>query len=64
MGAETTVWVRVMRPHYEWIRVSAVTLADAVAQAYTEPRVIDVIKAQYEEPEDAEDNQIRFSRDD
>lgn len=48
MGAETEVFVRVVKAHEEWVSVSAVTLADAIVQASLMPGVIKVLEASYE----------------
>ena len=47
MGAETTVYVRVIKTHDEWIEVQAVTLDDAIKQAERLPGVVHVREASY-----------------
>jgi hypothetical protein len=50
MGAETTVYVRVLKTHEEWIEVSAVTLADAELKAWQQKGVAEVLETSYERP--------------
>ena len=47
MGAEVPVWVYVEKPRYEWIRVSAVTLDQAIEIAERLPDVRRVLEASY-----------------
>jgi len=51
MGAETTIYVKVVRPVSEWVEVRAVCLDDAMADAMNLPNVIAVLDAQYDKPE-------------
>jgi hypothetical protein len=48
VGAETTVYVRVIKSHEEWISVDAVTLDEAIEKAYALPGVVFVILATYD----------------
>jgi hypothetical protein len=48
MGAETTVYVRVLKTHEEWIEVSAVTLDEAKFEASKLPNVAAVLDAHYQ----------------
>lgn len=48
MGAETTIFVRVMVAHDEWIKVSAVTLKEAMEKAEELPGVVRAMEASYE----------------
>jgi hypothetical protein len=50
MGAETTVYVRVLKTHEEWIEVSAVTLTDAELKAWQEKGVTEVLETSYDRP--------------
>jgi hypothetical protein len=50
MGAETTVYVKVVREYISWIEVDAVTLSEAKMKAIIEADVTRVIHAQYNEP--------------
>jgi hypothetical protein len=52
MGAATRIFVKVQRLTESWIEVSAVVLADAKEMAAAMPGVVNVLDAQYEEPED------------
>lgn len=52
MGAETTVYCRVLKAHEEWIEVSAVTLAEAREKVAAMPGVIQVLDAEYEPEQD------------
>jgi len=54
MGAETTVYAKVLKSHEEWIEVPAVTLDEAAKAAYCQERVIAVLHVQYEKPDDAQ----------
>jgi hypothetical protein len=48
MGAETTIFVRVLKSHDEWIEVQAVTLDEATEKAEKIPGVIRVMEVSYE----------------
>lgn len=48
MGAETLVYVRVLKTYDEWIEVSAMGLQDAMAQVAKMPGVVGVLEASYE----------------
>lgn len=48
MGAETEVFVLVLKSHEEWITVQAVTLTEAGVKAAQLPGVISVLEACYE----------------
>lgn len=48
MGAETEVFVKVLKTHEEWISVQAVTLQDATMLASRMEGVIRVLEACYE----------------
>lgn len=48
MGAETTVYCRVLMTHEEWIEVPAVTLAEAFDKAKALPGVMYVMETSYE----------------
>lgn len=48
MGAETTVYCKVMKTTYEWIEVSAVTLDEAIEKAEAQKGVIKCVEASYE----------------
>ena len=50
MGAETKIYVWVMKTHKEWVEVDAVTLEEARSKAAGLRGVICVLGAQYEEP--------------
>jgi hypothetical protein len=50
MGAETTVYVKVIKEVIGWVEVSAITLEDAIKVAREREDVDRVISAQYEEP--------------
>ena len=52
MGAETRVYVRVVKAYTEWVEVSAVTLSEAEEIARKLPGVIDTIDSSYETPEE------------
>jgi hypothetical protein len=47
MGAETRVYVRVLKAYDEWIEVSAITLDDAKEKAESLPGVIRVMETSY-----------------
>lgn len=51
MGAETKVYVKVIKEVEEWITVDAVTLSQAEQEAYAEDEVIRVVAAQYDPPD-------------
>jgi hypothetical protein len=48
MGAETEVFVKVIKAHEEWVSVQAVTLEEAKDKARRLPLVIHVAEATYE----------------
>lgn len=48
MGAETTVYCRVLVAHEEWRKVQAVTLSEAIIEATKLPGVIRVMEVSYE----------------
>lgn len=50
MSANTTVYVRVLKTHEEWIEVSAVTLEEAEREASKLPNVAYVLGAHYQIP--------------
>jgi hypothetical protein len=50
MGANTTVYVRVVKAYTEWVEVQAVTLADAEQKARELPGVVDTIDSSYSNP--------------
>ena len=51
MGAETTVYVKVVKEIEEWVEVSAITLTGAKAIARNDIDVIRVLSGQYDKPE-------------
>ena len=51
MGANTRVFLEVLRTHSEWIEVSALHLDEAKDIAMREPGVIQVLQSQYDYPE-------------
>jgi hypothetical protein len=48
MGAETTVYCKVLVAEERWIEVSAITLQEAMSKAEAQPGVIRCIEASYE----------------
>jgi hypothetical protein len=52
MGAEVPVFVKVLKPHVEWVEVSAVTLSEAMEKARSLPDITWVMGAQYNPPEE------------
>ena len=50
MSATVPVYVKVEVVHFEWRRVSAVTIDEAIGIAHGMPDVLDVIDAQYDDP--------------
>ena len=47
MGAETTIYCKVMVAKYEWITLNAVTLDEAIKKAESMPNVIKCLEASY-----------------
>lgn len=52
MGAETTIHVRVLKTHEEWVEVQAVTMEEAGDAAMRLPGVCRVLEIAYELPHD------------
>jgi hypothetical protein len=55
MGAETTIYVKVLKHYEEWIQVSAVTRLEAEHEALRTPDVITVLEVSYDPPNDIEE---------
>ena len=51
MGAETTIYVKVGKLHYEWIEVQAVTMIEAAQKAEAMSGVAMVMDTSYDAPD-------------
>lgn len=50
MGADTTVYVKVVKECEAWVEVQAVTLTEAKQMAFNDKDVIRVVGARYDKP--------------